>query len=329
MSVAQEGISSVQRNLLEKARAQPPLPVLLSILSKIATDSDITKEREPVHPEWLDVFESIRNQLPEYSNSFPVARVVTFFDRLRPLDKSISQLDPESLNLSFLLGAGASKPSPSNIPTVKELLPQLLERARRLDRDDVTKLANFCERQQIDNIEDLLTAAQLATFCSRNPTALSLMNHLLYRGDDNRLPFEDEAYGFYERDFGRRPFRGAQPRGLPVADLSSIAFLQDTLQVLFGLLSSTMLPARPNEAHKAIAAYAKAHPGVSIVTTNYDCCMDLALKDVQRDPKYSSDFANVHVTRDEGGNVCNLIKLHGSLNWYYCETCQEVRSVDI
>lgn len=216
-----------------------------------------------------------------------------------------NDVDPKGLRAAFLLGAGASKPKPSDIPTVRELLPHLLDRARRLDREDVNKLADFCEERKIDNIEDLLTAAQLATFCSRNPLVLSLVNYLLYRGEDDDAETE------------------------PGADLSSVAFLQDTLQTLFGLLSSTMLPAKPNAAHEAIARYAKDHPGASIVTTNYDCCMDLALGDVSKDFIYQLDFANVKAAAPPADECSRLVKLHGSLNWFYCETCQEVQLIDI
>jgi NAD-dependent SIR2 family protein deacetylase len=230
------------------------------------------------------------------------------------------------------LGAGASKPEPSNIPTVKELLPELLERGRRLDRDDVTKLADFCERRKINNIEDLLTAAQVATFCSRNPSILQLVNYLLY-GADSR-PYEPE-FVMGTTSLGEVVRR--RPREL-AADLSSVAFLQDTLQVLFGLLSSTMLPAKPNPAHEAIASYARDHGGSTIVTTNYDCCMDLALGEVIKDFDYRLEFANLR-TENTGQNdtdellpipiLTELIKLHGSLNWFYCETCQKVQLFDI
>jgi hypothetical protein len=106
--------------------------------------------------------------------------VTSFFDEARPIDSTLTGINPATQKITFLLGAGASKPEPSLIPTVRELLPQLLERARRLDRDDVTRLADFCDKRKIDNIEDLLTAAQLATFCSRTPAVLRLMNYLLY-----------------------------------------------------------------------------------------------------------------------------------------------------
>jgi NAD-dependent SIR2 family protein deacetylase len=223
---------------------------------------------------------------------------------------------------AFLLGAGASKPAPSNIPTVKELLPQLLERGRRLDREDVTKLAAFCEERRIDNIEDLLTAAQLATFSSRNPIILRLLNYLLYGGEAEGAG--DEMV--YRRDPSGQLSR-ARKREPAVANVSSVAFLQDTLQVLFGLLASTMLPAEPNKAHEAIANFTKTYPLSTIVTTNYDCCMDLALEAAQLPVTYRLEFANR--TNAEVAGSAPLVKLHGSLNWYYCETCQEVQCVDI
>ncbi len=91
-----------------------------------------------------------------------------------------------------------------------------------------------------------------------------------------------------------------------------------------------MLPASPNAAHEAIGRYMKGHPGASVITTNYDCCMDLALGEVSKDFSYQVDFANVEdaSTEAERGRT-RLIKLHGSLNWFYCETCQEVQMIDI
>jgi NAD-dependent SIR2 family protein deacetylase len=224
--------------------------------------------------------------------------------------------------MAFVLGAGASKPTPSGIPTVKELLPQLLERARRLDREDVSKLADFCDERQITNIEDLLTAAQLSTFCSKSPTVLGLLNYLLYREEQS----ESEEPGMMGSALYRKR-RGRSNR--TSADMSSVAFLQDTLQVLFGLLASTMLPAAPNKAHEAIATYCTTKPETAIITTNYDCCMDLALAHAKQNFEYKVEFAKgAHSPKGEG-IATRLIKLHGSLNWYYCETCQEVQLVEI
>lgn len=319
MPVIGEKISAQQKFLLARARAYDNNPrELIQVFSNILNDDDIQADRDQIHPEWLNIFEANKGVFEQIGSVNFYKKIGNFFEQLLPFDNSIRDLNPVAMKISFLLGAGVCKPEPSNIPTVKELLPQLLERARRLDRDDVTKLADFCERRKIDNIEDLLTAAQLATFCSRNPTVLRLLNYLLYRGDT------DEPFDVPRFDSVRlKRFRE------PAADLSSVAFLQDTLQVLFGLLSSTMLPAKPNHAHEAIAKYAKEHLGSSIVTTNYDCCMDLALGEIGKDFLYQIDFANLENHQSVDLNCSKLIKLHGSLNWFYCETCQEVQLIDI
>lgn len=325
MKIGTEKISGQQANLLAQARSGS-VDAIADALVRLVQDDDIRDESEQVHPDWPVLYESKRDDvLRRLLPSRLANEVQSFFEKLVQFDRQLSELDLVKLRTTFLLGAGASKPAPSNIPTVKELLPQLLERGRRLDREDVAKLAGFCEERRIDNIEDLLTAAQLATFSSRNPTILRLLNYLLYGGET-----EDSGGEIYysARQLERfDPTRRVRRREAAVANVSSVAFLQDTLQVLFGLLASTMLPAEPNRAHEAIAKFTKAHPNSTIVTTNYDCCMDLALEAVQVPLTYRLDFANR--TKEEDSGRARLVKLHGSLNWYYCETCQEVQCVDI
>jgi NAD-dependent SIR2 family protein deacetylase len=55
--------------------------------------------------------------------------------------------------------------------------------------------------------------------------------------------------------------------------------------------------------------------------------MDLALGELSKDFIYKVEFANIPPA--ETRNQIGLIKLHGSLNWFYCETCQEVQLADI
>ncbi|MEX0887558.1 MAG: SIR2 family protein [Phycisphaeraceae bacterium] len=296
---------------------------IIQYLQQLARDEDILEGEEQVNPEWEGVYKRVRPYLDRSLHASEVETIEQFFSGLRPYDPRLSNLDPRELRITFLLGAGASKPEPSNIPTVKELLPQLLNRARRLDRDDVTRLATFCKQRRIDNIEDLLTAAHIATFCSRQPTVLRLLNYLLYgEGGERRAN---------ERNFGgARSHRGGARPAPSSADPSSVAFLQETLQILFGLLSSTMLPADPNRAHEAIASYVKAHPEAAIVTTNYDCCMDVALTKVGQPYEYRIPFRDSSDSVVAGHDAAaKVIKLHGSLNWYYCETCQNVQLVDV
>lgn len=324
MKLGTERLSSTQREMLERARSLASPRELGEMFYRIINDSDIRKEEEYLHPDWVRLFEEKREQIQRYIPGEAFDRLNKDFDALKVYDRELTGIDPDKLAITFLLGAGASKPAPSNIPTVKELLPHLLERARRLDREDVTKLADFCEGLKIDNIEDLLTAAQLATFCSKTPLVLRLLNYLLYRRD-TEVP-DELIPGDLWSSVQRRSRRITESS----ADMSSVAFLQDTLQVLFGLLASTMLPSQPNKAHESIATYAHTHPGATIVTTNYDCCMDLALESVSQDFTYCIDFCNRKpVTMDGEAHFCQLIKMHGSLNWYYCETCQEVQIVDM
>ena len=296
------------RHLRDARRA--PATIKARLLAEVLMDDDVQSGEESLHPEWVDIYRSVETSLARYMPPHYVKRIKEVFSKIEQ-DKEIATVDPSSSRIAFLLGAGASKPEPSDIPTVKELLPDLLIRARRLDRPDLQRLADFCDESSIDNIEDLLTAAQLSEFCSRNPSVLQLADFLLYR----REPDPEEYF--------HRRARG------PSADLSAVAFLQDTLQMLFGLLSSRMLPAQPNPAHVAIADYVKANPASAIVTTNYDCCMDLALQNTRTAFSYLVDFANAKGGAGPTSSAASLIKLHGSLNWFYCETCQQVHLIDI
>jgi NAD-dependent SIR2 family protein deacetylase len=296
--------SPTQLNYLQEAQSSENPLEKARFIMEVVRDEDLTSGSEELHPEWIEVYRSIREDIKGTSLESGLEKV---FAHILESEDGISSIDPSSVSLAFLLGAGASKPKPSDIPTVAELLPDLLERGRRLDREDVNRLADFCETSRITNIEDLLTAAQLAEYCGRNPIVLRLIEFLLYRdADESRL-----------RKYG--------PRSR--VDIGSVAFLQDTLQVLFGLLSSRMLPAKPNLIHSAIADYVKSRSDSTIITTNYDCCIDLALGQDGKDFDYRMTFANSKFANGE--TLSNLIKLHGSLNWFYCDTCQKVNLIDI
>ncbi len=309
----EDRVSETQERLLEEARSSPTSAFAIDDLLHVCRDEDITSGRETIHPEWARLFEVNFRTLQSRLGRQELEGLARVFRQAHPFDSEVLTLDVSNARVVFLLGAGASKPSPSDIPTVAELLPDLLQRARRLNRQDLDRLAEFCEESKIKNIEDLLTAAQLSEFCSRNPIVLRLIEFLIYRKGPREEP------------------RIAR-RGVPLraeGDLSAVAFLQDTLQVLFGLLSSRMLPAKPNAAHKAIAKYVRSHKNASIVTTNYDCCMDLALGTEGSDFSYLVDFSNTTDRVSSAQTERCLIKLHGSLNWFYCDTCQKVHLIDI
>jgi NAD-dependent SIR2 family protein deacetylase len=85
-----------------------------------------------------------------------------------------------------------------------------------------------------------------------------------------------------------------------------------------------MIPAPPNDGHAAIVNFIRQHPNSTIVTTNYDGCIDEALLT-------SSTGFNTQITEEESGNanLLELIKIHGSINWSYCESCHDVREFDL
>ena len=219
--VGTENISDVQLRELRRIqgfRVGSSSRRVAQILNVVVEDSDIVSGDEDLHPEWISIFKRHRERLGADMGRERFEYLRRAFDSLEPIDSLISTIDPEQEQIALLLGAGASKPGPSDIPTVTELLPELLRRARRLDREQVTSLADFCDKRGIDNIEDLLTAVQISAFCSRNPGILSLVEFQLF-GEDNR------------EGSGRRINRGSIH-----TEVSSVAYLQDTLQVLFGAL---------------------------------------------------------------------------------------------
>ncbi len=265
---------------------------------RLFSDQDIRSGAEALHPSIRELLNSARSRADVPPDILETLLTVSQMP-------NVGGIDPKGKRIVFLLGAGASKPAPSNIPVTKELLRHLFTSAERSNREEVTQVAEFCKRHEIENIEDLLTAAQVATFCSRNPAILKLTEFLLYR--DN----PDEP--------GRR-FRRA-------FEVSSIALLQDTFQMLFASLSGIMLPAKPNACHTAIASFAQEASDTVFITTNYDLCIDLALQEAGHQFSYGIEFAN---QPSVGGSASTrLLKLHGSLNWFYCETCQKVQLVDI
>ncbi len=300
-------ISRQQSRLLEGARrSRDPFRVVRSLYEMLTEHSD-----EPLHPEWKNLWEANYAEIisTEIAPESVVKRIEREIKKIDAIDGQIKQLTLKPTNrVCLLLGAGASAPEPSSIPTVANLLPELLRRAGKIGREDLDRLADWCNEHKIDNIEDLLTAAHLADFAAKSSSVTDLLDYFLFRASSSEVE---------SGPLGRR-------RSPPRVNASSIALLQDTLQVLFGLLTGTMIPARPNAGHEAVVNFVKKHPKSSIVTTNYDGCVDEALI-----------RANVPVNTyiDETGaandSAIDLVKIHGSINWSYCDSCHDVRDFSL
>ena len=267
----------------------------------------ILEPGEPIHPDLFEYWEQMRNKAAHFYDPDLINKIAERFGQYEKIDRGIYELEfKENTEITFLLGAGASEPS--GIPTIDTLLSSLWEKAKKLNRDDIDELSQFCQKRGIKNIEDLLTAAYLSNFAAKKNNVISLLNYFLFLGEEPKDEFFEDAIQQVSYD----------------VNTASISFLQETLQILFGLLTSTMIKADPNDAHNAIAQFTKKHKKTSIITTNYDCCIDEALISNNLHIQKSIDSK----INDNSDNGIELIKMHGSINWAYCESCQYAREFD-
>lgn len=268
-------------------------------------------KQEGLLPAWRHLWAAAESEVRDrgFVPEETLEEINTALAEIQLIDESIYKIHlKESDHVCLLLGAGASAPPPSSIPTVNRLLPELWRRAGKIGRDDIDKLARWCKGHDVSNIEDLLTAAHLANFAAKNRSITGLLDYFLFRAGSADVELSTRRIS---------PMR----REVPRVDAASIALLQDTLQVLFGLLTGTMLPASPNKGHDAVVDFVKNHPSSSIVTTNYDGCADEALI---RAKIRINTYIDEAVVREK--NMIDLIKIHGSINWSYCDSCHEVRN---
>jgi len=309
--VEQRPPSKRQERYLARVRGSPrePWPVMDALHTLVIQEE--LAEGEQLSLEWRELWDNAREDAQRYGMpESMIQRIDDAVAAVREVDPAIERIRVgDSDKVVLLLGAGASAPEPSGIPTVNSLLPELWRRAKRIGRDDIDRLAEWCEERRVTNIEDLLTAAHVANFAAKNTSVTGLLDYFLFRGP--RTTGEE-----------RLPYGRPRSEEVPQVDAASIALLQDTLQTLFGLLMGTMIPARPNRAHDAVIRFLREHPSACIVTTNYDGCIDEAL--LRGQLGFSTLIGGGAIASD----IC-LIKIHGSINWSYCDSCQEVREFEL
>jgi len=264
---------------------------------------------EPLHPRWPSAWERYKNVFKNAIEEkvYP-PKIIDYIEKIIDQERNKHSIKDIQVNsdskVTFLLGAGSS--APSGIPTVKDLLPKLWERAKKIDIKDLDKLSKWCNNRKITNIEDLLTSAYIANLTAKNRSLISLFHYFL---------FSDEKADDELEEIVRTK----------EIDVSSISFLQDTLQTLFGLLTSTMISAKPNKAHWAIVDFIKDHKNTSIITTNYDGCMDEAI--LQNNLHIKGIIGNE--SKKNNFDTIPLIKMHGSINWAYCDSCQDSKEFNL
>lgn len=300
-------ISQEQKHLLEIIQRSPPrIGRYTRQIYELILESS-----EELDPIWQSIWGKIKPTLSDYMPQGIVHEIEGKILSIEVIDKEIYKIKiKDATKVTFLLGAGAS--APSGIPTVDKLLSELWNRARKIGREDLDKLAKWCADRNITNIEDLLTAAYISNFSSKNSSVISLLDYFLFSGSGTSSQEEE-----YE---SRRPHRQRTQ-----IDVSSISFLQETLQTLFALLTNTMISAKPNQTHQSIVDFLKLHNGTSVITTNYDGCMDEAI--LNRKLKLRS--ALISDNNSDVTDKVDLIKMHGSINWAYCDSCHDALEFDL
>jgi len=302
-------ISEEQKDLLEELdRRRYPPQIAVHRLWEFLEEKP---EYEPLDPRWTNIWEKYKRRAGKIVAAGIIREIEDIMQSIKVIDEDVWKIKiNDDIKVTFLLGAGAS--APSGIPTVDKLLSELWKRARKIGREDLDRLAKWCSERGITNIEDLLTAAYISNFAARSPNITSLLDYFIFSGGQELS--EEEKYIMR---------RSKTPRSAEI-NVSSISFLQDTLQTLFGLLTSTMISASPNPTHGAIVDFMKQHKNTSIITTNYDGCMDEALLRNEIPIKGTITGEN-----ENNPDAIQLIKMHGSINWAYCDSCQDVREFDL
>lgn len=286
-------------NIMEIAIREPPeARHAIDQLHEFLSFSD-----ERLSPVFINKFEELMERIhnEDYPHSAPYRIVHEIYDEIEEMEL-ISHIPEitveEDTNIVFLLGAGASYAS--DIPTVNGLLEKLLQQAKRFRRDDLEPLIDYCNSVEDINIEDVLTAAYLSNFATSDRHVVNLLDQFLFSQEGST---SDESL---------------------TANVTSVNFIQDTLQTLFGLLTSTMISKNPNPTHHAVRRFVENHGNTTIVTTNYDYCMDEELLNHDYGLESTIDDSAL----GDYDKSVELIKMHGSINWSYCESCQNVGNFD-
>ncbi len=290
----------------------------LSDLRRLAEFLKAT-DPSPLQLDWSRVIESVgrlasANPLARRLETELKRRTITADVAAQAVAESVAAISPQPLRVAFLVGAGASCAKPTEIPAVRDLLPMLWNKAAEIGHKPLLRIRDQCERLGVRHIEDLLTAIALAQAAMGNRITLQLVSRLITGRHGE--PQEDAQEELFE--VGRFPHEGVRfHRPLPESvDSGVVDSLRESTQTLFAVLVGMMVGKPPNQAHKSMAELCAACPGATIVTTNYDTCLEGALGEG------AYTYGHAGATRQsETRSTTRLAKLHGSLNWYSCVNC--------
>lgn len=198
----------------------------------------------------------------------------------------------KKLNIVFMFGSGASRSDPSNIPTVNEMLNYLVSKFPP-EIPFAGKVKEWAARGDV-NIEDILTAGYLSTLLISKPVVNKLIGEIIYRES------REQVAELREREY--------------------VFSFQDLTNRVFSMVSGLMAQAQSNVVHDSVAKLISNWKDddlleFAITTTNYDVCIEKAFR------KHNLPYTYLGIESTIG---VPIVKIHGSVNWFYCEGCQSV-----
>ena len=101
--------------------------------------------------------------------------------------------------------------------------------------------------------------------------------------------------------------------------------LNETLQTIFRVLVGMMVGRPTNAIHRAIAVRCEGAGGATIITTNYDVCIESALSDANY--TYETGVWKQSPDSHTADRTARILKLHGSLSWQSCVSCDRYVTV--
>jgi hypothetical protein len=196
-----------------------------------------------------------------------------------------------------ILGAGATKSSGG--PLTKEILPGLINR-----QPDAANPSRFAELEQF--LAEQFHVQKAMTREDEYP-ALPLVMSLLDVSLDRRQPFQGSW------------------------DVAKIAKVRQAVELgIFELLESKLQTA-PTNTHWELLTHLYPAPAMpTVISLNYDLIVDTAMMYISQQPPGEGRFPDYccdiqsNFYRDEPARYGKLLKLHGSLNWLYCNNCHRL-----
>lgn len=204
----------------------------------------------------------------------------------------------------FVLGAGASRQA--GAPVMREFLDVAYDLMKHGQNQEIADDSTLVFKG-IDALQRVHSKAELDLLNLESVFAAFEMAKLLKRLSD----FKDE-------EIEKLP--SAMRRVICHTLESTIRFPIATSETANRYSRYIASPEPYGQLMELIRTHHLTGNGVSLLTFNYDVCLDHALSVARLTPEYWLSTFKPNLS----SNSVNLLKLHGSLNWARCQNCNEI-----